>query len=323
MGENHNAPDQELPAADNGEAVFDRHPALRDFAAKLANVPDCEFLKAYCLEANAMFEFDHFCVGRMNVYSNMMRTVCFASEGKIVDNMVYGLSDTPCARVMDNHTCVYPKKVADEFPRDEMLQTMGIEAYVGAPVMAADGKPLGIITGLSKKPIENVSLALAVIEHFRKRVAFQLEASETLERYVMAFSGAEEGFWDWDLKTGAMVVSESVGKMLGHAPERGPRDLSALENLVHAQDREKFVSAVRRQLKAGEHFSLIVRFQHGDGDYRWVRASGRSVVDDAGRICRMIGSLINVDKWMSDGTLARAEFADLTGAAESNVETVQ
>ena len=298
----------------SGDVILHQYPALRDFAARLASVPDSEFLEAYCLGANELFEFDHFCVGRMNIYSNMMRTVCYASDGKIIENMVYALADTPCQRVVDGRGCVYPCNVADEYPRDEMLRTMNIEAYVGAPVISSVGDPLGIVTGMSKKEIENKQLALAVVEYFRERIAFLLEASETLERYQLAYSGAEEGYWDWDLKTGAMVVSESVGEMLGYPPQFSPRDLSALKKLVHPHDRESFISVVKSHQKTGEQFTQIVRMECHDSGYRWVRANGRSVVDSSGRPCRMIGSLIDVHRWVNDGAMARLDSASSDGA---------
>jgi len=287
---------------------------LRDLAVDLANTPDIEFLEAFCRRACALLDAEHFVVGRMNAYSNIMRTICFVSRGELVENVVYGLADTPCAQVMANHTCVYPQGVADEFPRDRMLHDMNIQGYIGAPMVSSDGKPLGIIAGLSEKPIKDIKLAQCVVEYFRRRVAAQLEAAETLERYSMAYSGEEEGFWDWDLKTGAMVVSDSVGKMLGLTPKKRPRDLSALEDLIHAEDRESFIAAIRDHAKSGDQFSLIIRFRSADNEYCWVRASGRGVVDNAGRACRMIGSLINVDKWVKDGALSTSVLSGKTGA---------
>ncbi|MEO1251267.1 MAG: PAS domain-containing protein [Pseudomonadota bacterium] len=280
------------------------HVGLKDLAIQLANTPDSEFPEQFCRRASALIGVEHFIIGRLNTYSNMMRTVCFVSDGALADNIVYQLRDTPCARVMENHTCVYSSGVADAYPRDEMLQEMKIQSYIGAPITGNDGKRIGIVAGFGESAIADTTLGQKIVEFFRNRIACCLEASETLERYVMAYSGAEEGFWDWDLKTGGMVVSESVGEMLGLAPRQRPRDLQSLENLIHAEDREKFVTAVRWHAKTGDQFSLILRFRGADAEYRWVRASGRGVLDNAGRASRMIGSLINVDQWVKEGTLA-------------------
>ena len=78
----------------------------------------------------------------------------------------------------------------------------------------------------------------------RKRTEFALRESE--ERLSLAFAGAQEGVWDWNLETGAVVYSPHWRKMLGYAEDEIEPHVSAWERLLHPDDR----AAVKRSSTA-------------------------------------------------------------------------
>ena len=69
----------------------------------------------------------------------------------------------------------------------------------------------------------------------RKRTESALRESE--ERLTLAFAGAQEGIWDWNLETNAVVYSSRWKQMLGYSDEEIEPHLSAWERLVHPDDR--------------------------------------------------------------------------------------
>lgn len=294
-------------AASGAAAPVDaRHPALVRLALELSNMPDNRFIEQYCRAAAELLGMSEFFVGRLNLYTNLMRTVCLVQNGRLVDNIVYNLNDTPCERVMDTAFCIYESNVADLFPRDDMLREMGVDGYAGARIHGDDGKPLGIVVGLRKTPLEDKDLAQSVLEFFHDRLAFQLQAAESLDRYMWAYSGESEGFWDWDLQTGEMMVSESISNMLGLAGRSRPRDLSQLEQHIHPDDRDVFIRSMRSHTREGDGFELLIRLRTAQGAYRWFRANGRCVQSAADRALRMVGSLTDVHKWVCDGAMGRS-----------------
>ena len=68
----------------------------------------------------------------------------------------------------------------------------------------------------------------------RKRAEAALRESE--ERLTLAFAGAQEGVWDWNLETGAVVYSARWKQMLGYADEEIEPHVSAWERLLHPDD---------------------------------------------------------------------------------------
>ena len=68
----------------------------------------------------------------------------------------------------------------------------------------------------------------------RKRAEAALRESE--ERLTMAFAGAQEGVWDWNLVTGDVVYSPRWKQMLGYADDEIEPHVSAWERLLHPDD---------------------------------------------------------------------------------------
>ena len=69
----------------------------------------------------------------------------------------------------------------------------------------------------------------------RRRAETALRESE--ERLTLAFAGAQEGVWDWNLETGAVVYSARWKEMLGYADDEIEPHVSAWERLLHPDDR--------------------------------------------------------------------------------------
>jgi transcriptional regulator with GAF, ATPase, and Fis domain len=104
------------------------------------------------------------------------------------DNFRYELKDTPCENVFTgSRTCIYPQNVADKFPRDKLLIDMGVESYIGAPILTLDAELSGILILLDVNPIEDVDFYSAIVEFLAMRIGAELEKyyiEEKLKRQV-------------------------------------------------------------------------------------------------------------------------------------------
>ncbi|MCG6945859.1 MAG: PAS domain S-box protein, partial [Deltaproteobacteria bacterium] len=96
-----------------------------------------------------MLEVDYALVGELiDLKEENIETVAVWAHNDIVDNFTYELANTPCQNVVGKTLCSYPEKVQKQFPRDHMLQEMNVASYVGVPLFASKGRPLGVMAVL-------------------------------------------------------------------------------------------------------------------------------------------------------------------------------
>ena len=70
------------------------------------------------------------------------------------------------------HLC---KDVQKQFPEDRALVEMGVWSYVGIPPFDSSGKPLGLLTAMSCKKLDNPQQLESLLQIFAVRASAELE----------------------------------------------------------------------------------------------------------------------------------------------------
>jgi PAS domain S-box-containing protein len=123
----------------------------------------------------------------------------------------------------------------------------------------------------------------------RKRTESALRESE--ERLSLAFAGAQEGVWDWNLETGAVVYSAHWKKMLGYTGDEIEPHVSAWERLLHPDDRAVVREVVDGVLRGERDYTVEFRLRHKDGHYVHVLSRGFPVRRERdGFVGRIVGT---------------------------------
>jgi diguanylate cyclase (GGDEF)-like protein/PAS domain S-box-containing protein len=112
------------------------------------------------------------------------------------------------------------------------------------------------------------------------------------ERFALAAAGANDGLWEWDLRTQALYVSSRWKTMIGLPESAVIGRTDEWLGRVHAAD----VAALREALNAHltgatEHFQHEHRIRHEDGTYRWFMCRGVAARGVKQRASRIAGSL--------------------------------
>ena len=148
-------------------------------------------------------------------------------------------------------------------------------------------------------------------EHRRAEEA--LKVSE--ERYALAIRGANDGIWDWDLRSSRVGYSDRWQRQVG--AESGSLGTSPDEwfSRVHPEDLPQLTRRLHAHLAGeSEHFEDEYRIQHADGAYRWMLARGAAIWDAERRPTRIAGSQTDItDRKVHDpltGLPNRALFLD-------------
>jgi diguanylate cyclase (GGDEF)-like protein/PAS domain S-box-containing protein len=155
-----------------------------------------------------------------------------------------------------------------------------------------------------------------------RRLLRQSEALESAERFSeerfhLAMVGSNDGLWEWDLRSGAMYISPRIKDLLGYADREIENTPGAFVALVHPDDRDGTLSAVRAHVRKDVPYDVEFRARTKSGGYRWLRARGRSVRDGAGRAVRVAGSVSDIKERRHVHEPRVAELDDPAVAVES------
>ena len=133
--------------------------------------------------------------------------------------------------------------------------------------------------------------------------ASHLETHESQERFATAVAGANDGLWDWDIKTGKVWYAPKFKELLsyddGYESEFADTIDSFKEHL-HRDDKQDTWKAISKHINKdvedGEKLDVETRVRRRRGSYRWFRIRAAGVQDSAGKVVRMSGSITDVTK---------------------------
>lgn len=158
------------------------------------------------------------------------------------------------------------------------------------------------------KPVD-FPVALARIQTHLNHRQVKLALKESEERYALALAGANDGLWDWDLRSDQMYYSARWKAMLGIKDDE--KILPTPEEWfgrIHPDDLQLVKDKLEEHLADGtRHFESEHRILHQDGSYRWALSRGMAVRDASGQVYRMAGSQTDIT--------SRKVYDPLTGLA--------
>lgn len=137
--------------------------------------------------------------------------------------------------------------------------------------------------------VDGVSL---VWHDITERTHGEQELRRTGERLALAAEGANDGLWQWDLRTREFYVSGRWWEMMGMPVSAGPGTPEAWLERVHADDIADLKQTLEAHLSGqSEVFQHQHRIRHEDGTYRRFLCRGLAAKGTGRRRDRIAGSL--------------------------------
>ncbi|WP_017720849.1 PAS domain S-box protein [Kamptonema formosum] len=132
------------------------------------------------------------------------------------------------------------------------------------------------------------------VEAAKREAQAQEALRESEERLRLALQAAGTVSWEWNILTGQLIYSEQVEPAFGFAAGTYPGTLPAFLEIVHPEDREKFLRSGLRSMQQKRDCEQEFRIAAPDGTVRWVENKGKVYLDATGRPVRMLGVAMNI-----------------------------
>jgi PAS domain S-box-containing protein len=220
---------------------------------------------------------------------------------RLVDGLAIGPGAGSCGTAAFRREKVFVSDIATDplwAEYSHLALEHGLRACWSTPIFGADGALLGTFAIYRREPSLPGPPDLQIIARATHvaRIAIESErARDALrrsnERFDLVIRGTDTGIWDRDFATEELFLSRRWKSQLGYAEDELPSRPGLWESLLHPEDRERALGAVRDYLEGRTTtFELEHRLRHKDGSYRWIVARGIAIRDAAGRPLRMAGS---------------------------------
>ncbi len=261
---------------------------------------------------------------------NIIDTVTICVHGEIVDNLSYELANTPCEHVVRGSygsIQTYPRDIQQLFPEDLQLVEMGVQSYVGAPLVNGSSKPIGLIVVMDDKPMENAEQVATILQIFAARAAAELErlqSEEALQQSKQRLANAQQmahiGNWELDLVTDQLVWSDEIYRIFEIDPHKFSASYEHFLEIIHPDDRERVNVAYTESVKNKMPYSIEHRIKVSDGTIKHVQERGRTFYDAEGNPVRSVGTVQDITERVSmEEALRRSQKMDAIGQLSGGI----
>ena len=256
-----------------------------------------------------IFPTENFCISLLSEAEDQILTPCFTDETGVVQ------PQRPVGRNMVEYVMRLGRPVRLNTAEYERLLEAGEvgprfaewKDWIGAPLYNIQGKIFGVVRLLSLSDEEHfqsedikflstiaAQMGMAID---RKRVECALRESE--ERLREVLENSLNAAYKRNLKTGACdYLSPVFSRITGYSlNEIKGLPFEFIRDLVHPDDlaETKRVITESESGEPGNVFHMEYRYQHKNGEYRWLRDQFTLVHDENKESLACIGSIMDID----------------------------
>ncbi|MEI6877188.1 MAG: PAS domain-containing protein, partial [Spirochaetota bacterium] len=148
---------------------------------------------------------------------------------------------------------------------------------------------------------------------------------ELEQRLAWALEAADEGIWDWDIKSNKVTHNARWCGLLGMDETFLEHPISVFSSSIHEEDRQRVMDAIEACMEGKEPYESSHRMVRRDGSIVWVLDRGKIVSrDEEGRPSRMVGSMADItERKRAEAELLEIKSRELRDYADELSEKVE
>ena len=181
------------------------------------------------------------------------------------------------------------------------LQAVQVGSVLMVGLRVPDGGPIGVLGLAQSLPLGgwdvNLQLLLKLLGSSLAcgldRVRLRRQALQARQRNALIEAAGNDALWDFYMAENRTEFSPRWLAMLGYDQEG--MGLHDWRDLVHPDDMPNVQLAMRDHASGRTPiFESVHRLRHASGEWRWVSSRGKALVDDNGRLLRIVGVEVDI-----------------------------
>ena len=169
-----------------------------------------------------------------------------------------------------------------------VAQELAQSRFVGAPADTPLVTLQQLAAGLTRLRDRMQEYEATLLQEQNRRKTLEQSVRELEDRYALTVERANDGIWEWDLKTDAADFSVRWKAMAGHL-QMPLGNIAGWRGLLHPEERASVLLRLEDHIQGRtSHFDVEYRLRHGDGRYRWIHSRGTAIRHANGKAYRLI-----------------------------------
>ncbi|MBK8097524.1 MAG: sigma 54-interacting transcriptional regulator [Planctomycetes bacterium] len=311
---------------------------LRQISEGTARATGDEFFPVLVRQLSAALAVDYALVARfVRGQPGRVRTLALWAKDRLSEPLEWDLAGTPCEEVMRGKMCHHPRHVHRLFPDDRPLVELGIESYLGVPLLDGAGRTMGHLAVFDTKAMPEQPRTRFVLEIFAARAVAELErlqAEEALrvsvEHFRQLFDEAPIAYVYEDTDTNFVSANRAAQKLLGLRPEevagtkglslvaKTPENLERLRPSLAAEQAGEALAAIEVELRRKDDGRpvWVQRWSHPEPDGKHTRTM---LIDITARVLaeRDKARLQQQNRYLQEEIKTGHDFDKIVGRAAS------
>ena len=164
----------------------------------------------------------------------------------------------------------------------------------------SEGSFFGGLIVVSKTDLAIYSDAIETIIQQATQVIKRLRSEEhkilSEDRLKKTFDAIDDGYWDWNVKTGHILVNDKWYTMLGYTPGEFESTYENFCKLVHPDDWNKTKDQIEQAVKSSDSFyNVEFRLRTKSNEYKHILSRGKIILPrNSNEAVRMVGTHVDI-----------------------------
>lgn len=201
----------------------------------------------------------------------------------------------------------------------QLRQAMGMAEFSGEVLLRrADGEVFPVWVILSPYVENDRGFSQLILRDITEQRRTECALRESEERFALAMAGADDGLWDWNLKTDAVYFSPRWKNMLGYEENELANHVNTWSDSVHPDDLDRALTKIDDYWsgRIGE-YAIEFRMKHKAGHYVDILSRGIIVRDESGAPSRFVGTHVDISERKRSEELLQQRYRELATANQT------